>query len=107
MGIPAFFANIIKNYIKIVQSHTSHKRWQTSFDSLYMDCNSIIYDAYYRLKSTPELTRHLNTKSEFEHLLISQTLQKIKYYISLISPTNVVYITFELIEDVFCLFDFN
>lgn len=95
MGIPAFFANIIKNYIKIIQPHSAHIRWQTSFDSLYMDCNSIIYDAYYRLKAAPEKTCHLKSLSEFEHMLVSETIQKIKYYISLVSPTNVVYITFD------------
>jgi 5'-3' exonuclease len=94
MGIPAFFANIIKNYIKIVQSHSTHKKWGTQFNSIYMDCNSIIYDTYYRLKTTSLPNTIINT-IDFEQLLIQETINKIKYYIKITEPTDTVYITFD------------
>ena len=94
MGIPAFFANIIKNYIKIVQSHSTHKQWGTHFNSIYMDCNSIIYDTYYNLKSS-ELPSTIVNTIDFEHLLIKETINKIKYYIKITEPTDTIYITFD------------
>ena len=45
MGIPSYFSYIIKNYANIIRSLQSFP--PGSFDHLYMDCNSIIYDSYH------------------------------------------------------------
>jgi 5'-3' exonuclease len=49
MGIPSYFSYIIKNHSNIIRSLQHHQQSQTSFAALYMDCNSIIYDAFREL----------------------------------------------------------
>ena len=49
MGIPAFFAYLIKNHINIVKKLSSNP---IKVDNLYLDCNSIIYDAVYKMGVT-------------------------------------------------------
>ena len=51
MGIPSYFSYIIKNYSNIIRNIQHHKNNGTMFDSLFMDCNSIIYDIYNGIKS--------------------------------------------------------
>ncbi len=46
MGIPSYFSYIIKNHANIIRNLQYHRqRLRTRFDSMYLDCNSIIYDA--------------------------------------------------------------
>ena len=47
MGIPAYFSYIIKNHSKIIKTIYS----LNEVHNLYMDCNSIIYDAFYSLEN--------------------------------------------------------
>ena len=42
MGIPSYFSYIVKNHIHIIQKYIKNKM---NIDNLYLDCNSIIYDA--------------------------------------------------------------
>ena len=46
MGIPSYFSYIIKNHSGIVSTSV-----QTIIHRLYMDCNSILYDAYHSIPS--------------------------------------------------------
>ena len=92
MGIPAFFANIIKNYIKIIQTLTNHQTMGTQFHSLYMDCNSIIYDVFNGLHKREDFK---NEKEYIESTIINETIKKIEYYIRKTNPSNVIYITFD------------
>ncbi len=91
MGIPSYFSHIIKNYSNIIRNLTYHIKNQTIFHSLYMDCNSIIYDTYHSIKSS-----HVNTPiDQFENELIKNIIFKIDYYINTIKPKNVIYIAFD------------
>jgi 5'-3' exonuclease len=85
MGIPSYFSYIVKNHPKII------KKYETNIlkvDNLYLDCNSIIYDAY--------------SKMTFEKLdetigltIIRQVIEKIEQYIAIVDPKKTVIIAFD------------
>jgi 5'-3' exoribonuclease 1 len=88
MGIPAFFSYIIKNHSAIL---TNLKHTNVRFASLYMDCNSIVYDAYYSLckKETPPSSVDMQTQ------IVDIVIQTIEIYIEMIQPSKLVYIAFD------------
>lgn len=90
MGIPSYFSYIIKNHANIIRNLRFHAGKRTSFSSLYMDCNSVIYDCVRKVESDKSIP-----DSGFEHKLIDAVISKIEQYVSTISPTNVLYIAFD------------
>lgn len=90
MGIPGFFSSIIKNYGNIIKNASYHKTNSTIFHSLFMDCNSIVYDAYYQLSKI-----YTGSPTAFETALIQNVIGKIEDYIVNIKPVNVLYIAFD------------
>jgi 5'-3' exonuclease len=82
MGIPSYFSYIIKNHSGIVSTSV-----QTIIHRLYMDCNSILYDAYHSFTSEKE--------EEREEYIIDYTIQKIKDYIGKIKPIECVFVAFD------------
>ena len=82
MGIPAYFSHIVKQHKDII------KKFNKDFgvvDNLLMDCNSIVYDCI----------RSIDSKNNFENILIKSVCMKIEDYIKDIKPTNTVYIAFD------------
>ena len=69
MGIPSYFSYIIKNYTNIIQKFGECEK----FHDLFMDCNSMIYDAYYRLEKSYEKEVCNLSSEEIEKLLINQS----------------------------------
>ena len=51
MGIPSYFAYIIKNHTNIIRKR---RQLKNKFTSLYMDCNSIIYDCIRKIENDTE-----------------------------------------------------
>ena len=84
MGIPAYLSHIIKNYPKIIQRFQK----QNTPNQLYLDSNSIIYDA---MRSVD----YNGNNDEFERKLINAVCKNIETYIEEISPSNLVYIAFD------------
>lgn len=82
MGIPSYFVYLVKNYKSILKEYNK----SISINNLYLDSNSIIYDAVQNIKYT---------KENYETKLISFVISKIKHYIDIIKPTNVIYIAFD------------
>jgi 5'-3' exoribonuclease 1 len=84
MGIPAYFSHIIKNYPNILQ------KFQKKFivDNLFLDSNSIIYDCLRDIN-------YSGNNDDYERKLINAVCKKIETYIQQISPTNIVYISFD------------
>ena len=85
MGIPSYFSYIVKNHSKIIKKWLKKKM---IINNLYMDCNSIIYDAvrninFGNITDTPTKT------------IIGKVILKIEEYISLLEPNNCVYIAFD------------
>ena len=84
MGIPAYFSHIIKNYPNILQKF--QKKFQV--DNLFLDSNSIIYDCLRDIE-------YSGNNDDYERKLINAVCKKIETYIQQISPTNIVYISFD------------
>lgn len=87
MGIPSYFSHIIRNYSNIIRSCKDLSTM--NFDILFMDCNSIIYDAVHTLPYDK------NTHDEYETSIISFVIDAIDDYIKTIKPTSVIYIAFD------------
>ena len=95
MGIPSYFSYIIKNYSNIIRTFSTLFASPNPFQHLYLDCNSIIYDAVRAIeKDHPELM-HLEHTDVLESRIIDATIEKIVYYIRLIRPTKTAYIAFD------------
>ena len=95
MGIPSYFSYIIKNYATIIRNLQYHRNVEkTVFDSLYMDCNSIVYDAYYALEKDGLMTGSTNADNQ---LILDRVVQKIHEYIMLIEPSKTIYIAFDIL----------
>jgi 5'-3' exonuclease len=84
MGIPSYFSYLIHNHRGVLCKHANMKN--IVFERLYMDCNSILYDCFRKIKSTSET---------FTEELLELTAIEIEKYICLINPTQYVYIAFD------------
>jgi 5'-3' exonuclease len=85
MGIPSYFSHLVKNHPNIIKKYVNDI---LKVDNLYLDCNSIIYDAY--------------SKMEFDKLtesvaisIIRRVILKIEEYITVIKPSQTVIIAFD------------
>ena len=58
------------------------------FHHLFMDCNSIIYDAVHRIQTENESPENI------EDEIIKCVIENIKKYIALIRPSQTVFIAF-------------
>ena len=88
MGIPSYFSFIVKNYSNIIKNLSYFYDVNNQLDHLYMDCNSIIYDAVNK-------ETYNNNDFEYENLIIESVIKKIYEYINYIQPKKSVYITFD------------
>ena len=77
MGIPSYFSHIIKEHRKIIKKYDQN---ETSVDNLYMDANSIIYDAVYSIKND------YKNKLQFENLIYKTVCEKIEVILKLLNP---------------------
>jgi 5'-3' exonuclease len=84
MGIPSYFSYILKN-LKYKQD-ISH----VNFHSLFMDCNSIIYDVY----NSMQISNYSGIE-EFENEIISKVTTRIDEYICFINPNKTIFIAFD------------
>jgi 5'-3' exoribonuclease 1 len=91
MGIPSYFSHIIRNYSNIIRGLQSFRDTKYVFHHLFMDCNSIIYDAVRDV----ELEYTDTNRDEFESKIIDMVICKIKMYINLICPTKSLFIAFD------------
>jgi 5'-3' exonuclease len=95
MGIPSYFSHIIRNYEKIVRGIEYFKNGQNlkqNLNNLFLDCNSIIYDAVYSFQKTEQNNMD---KEDFENKIIDIVIENVKKYIEIIRPNNTVYIAFD------------
>jgi 5'-3' exonuclease len=90
MGIPSYFSFIINNYANIIRNLAYFKNVQ-HIDNMYMDCNSIIYDAVHELNKGSEPTE----TDVFESKIINMVIVNIEKYILTISPSNSIFIAFD------------
>ena len=95
MGIPSYFSYIIKNYSNIIRNLYSLKANGTAFHHLYMDCNSIIYDAVRTIEKSNVGLNNEKTDGSFEDQVVDLVISKIDEYINIIQPTKTAYIAFD------------
>ena len=86
MGIPSYFSKIVKGYRHILKEMT----YLSHVNNLYMDCNSLIYDA---VKNNPTFDK--SRPREYETGLIKMVCSKIDYYVDFLKPTSRVFIAFD------------
>lgn len=86
MGIPSYFSHIIRNYSNIIRSWNYIKNNNVVFDHLFMDCNSIIYDAYHSIKDQPD---------DVQNSIIEKVIESIHKYIKEVKPRKTVFIAFD------------
>ena len=82
MGIPNYFIHIVRNHNSIIKKYKSN---YMKINNLYLDSNSIIYDAVNNIKLT----------NNYENLIINWVYNKILFYINIIKPSNKIYIAFD------------
>jgi len=70
MGIPSYFSYIVKNHSNIIKKYTDFLITK-KINNLYIDSNSIIYDALYQIKM------EVYNKKEFENILLKKICEKI------------------------------
>jgi 5'-3' exonuclease len=96
MGIPSYFSHIVKKHRNIFKKVSKET---TKIDNLYLDCNSIIYDAVHELHKTEAEEQKeyskINNFSTFEKLLIKMVCEKLEYYLQLLEPSQRVLIAFD------------
>jgi 5'-3' exonuclease len=85
MGIPSYFSYIVKNHSSIIKKYNKNA---LQVQNLYLDCNSIIYDAYSKM-SFENLTESVSIS------IIRRVIAKIEEYISIIQPSKTVIIAFD------------
>ena len=85
MGIPSFFSYIVKNHADIIRKLSSNR---IEVHNLYLDCNSLIYEAVYTMETT---ISNENISNE----IISRVIKNIVDYITLLNPTNNLFIAFD------------
>ena len=85
MGIPAMFSYIVKNHPTIIREYVKNV---LTVDNLYIDGNSIVYDAYNKM-DFDKLTESVAVS------IIRSVILKIEEYISTINPSKTVIIAFD------------
>ena len=89
MGIPSYFSYIVKNHPKIIKKYETNV---LKVDNLYLDCNSIIYDAYSKMTFDP---KSITMTETIGLTIIRQVIEKIEYYISIVKPQKTVIVAFD------------
>ena len=87
MGIPSYFSHIVKQHRAIIRPYL---KGVEKINNLYLDCNSIIYDAVHKPEMKDTVTEKLDEKK-----LITAVCDKLVYYIQLIEPSKRVFIAFD------------
>ena len=83
MGIPSYFKHVIQRYRSIIRKYDGSLR----IDNLYLDSNSIIYDAV--------RSENVKGKKDIESAILNEVVNKIEFYIKTIRPTTKVYVAFD------------
>lgn len=85
MGIPSYFVHIVKNYPNIIKEF---KNTEIPVHNLYIDSNSVIYDAIREINYTSK-------DKDYEKKVIQWVCNRIVHYITLLKPLRKVLIAFD------------
>ena len=84
MGIPYYFSYLIKNHSLII---SNIKFLNNNIHNLFLDCNSLIYDSLD--------FKNYESAQQFEKYIIENVISKIESIVSLINPSENIYIAFD------------
>ena len=79
MGIPSYFVYLVKNHSSIIKKYDSKI---CKIHNLYLDCNSIIYDAVKEIPYNNNNNNNNNPNINYENKVIDWVNKKIIYYIN-------------------------
>jgi 5'-3' exonuclease len=85
MGIPFFYSYLVKNYSRVLKTLTASK---IKVNNLYLDCNSIIYDAIHNINFQTLVESDIDT-------IIRAVINKIDEYIRVLKPDQNIFIAFD------------
>ena len=85
MGIPSYFSYIVKNHSKIIKKLEKNT---IQVNNLYLDCNSIIYDAVHNIDFTKLVETDIDT-------IIRALCAKIDEFICQLKPNKNIFIAFD------------
>ena len=88
MGVPCFYAYIVKNHTNIIKEFISKH-----IDNFYMDCNSLIYDAVFELNNDDSIDK--TNLDNYEKILIQLIIKKIFNLINFVNPQQNCIIAFD------------
>ena len=91
MGIPSYFSFIVKNHASIIKKLNDPTSIQKKISHLYLDCNSIIYDAVHTICFKKWGEKDGSKTS----IIIHWAILKIEEYISLVKPDTTIFIAFD------------
>lgn len=91
MGIPSYFSFLVKNHSSIIKKYGLTTSSHIKASNFYLDCNSIIYDAVKNINFNDWKEDHGSKTS----IIVKWTIKKIEEYISIIKPTNNIFIAFD------------
>ena len=87
MGIPSYFSFIVKNHSNIIKKFNA-----SPVSRLYLDCNSILYEAIHSIDFSDWSETNSFPKTT---IIIMWSIRKIEEYISHIRPSKLVFIAFD------------
>ena len=94
MGIPSYFAHLVKNHRYIIKKISTLKN--PKMDNLYLDCNSFIYDALRNINSNEQKYKNVEDYINIiEKKIIEDVSVNISKCIKEINPTKRVFIAFD------------
>ena len=97
MGIPSYFSYIVKNHREIIKKFYKKKENEKEgmvIDNLYLDCNSIIYDAVRSIDFTSN-EDDCDIGLDSHQRIFRRVILKIEEYISVLEPRDTVIIAFD------------
>lgn len=89
MGIPAYLSYIIRNYPGIVRAFVRPRDGSAAAEHMYMDTNSIVYDAYRLLQTDPA------SPPITDNSIIDKVISQIESLINQIRPTQTIFIALD------------
>ena len=91
MGIPSFFAHLVRNHSQCIRpiDHAFAPGY------LFLDANSIIYDCVYKLCRSIGSADHTPSEEEFVSLILRETLVTIELYSTDIGPSELLFVAFD------------
>ena len=85
MGIPSYFAHVLKKYPHVIKRLSE----LPCINNLYLDCNGMIYDVVRQMQYKPE------NQEAYEAEMLQRICESIDACIAIMRPTNSVFIAFD------------